>query len=159
MAAFLSKVFPRKKEKDANKRASVSSLLEGKFEAVSPTVSPSAAKFEETSQNLKERGRDKQKEKEKDGGFSLFRSKSRPLSPVADTRKTVSDTPHLTLNLPVPKEERSRALGVVFEADPENRSALPDNVIGERRLNPLEALLLVKACSAAIVANGGELRL
>ncbi|KAH9887019.1 hypothetical protein C8Q73DRAFT_269139 [Cubamyces lactineus] len=155
MAAFLSKVFPRKKEKETNKRSSVSSLLEGKFEAVSPTVSPSAAKFEETSQNPKERGRDKQKEKEKDGGFSLFRSKSRPLSPVPDTRKTVSDTPHLTLNLPVPKEERSRALGVVFEADPENRSALPDNVIGERRLNPLEALVLVKACSSAIVANGG----
>ncbi|OJT04901.1 Zonadhesin [Trametes pubescens] len=155
MASFLSKVFPRKKEKDANKRASVSSLLEGKFEAVSPTVSPSAAKFEEDAQKTKERGRSKEKEKEKDAGFSLFRTKSRPLSPAPDTPKTVLETPRLTLNLPVPKEERSRALGVVFEGDPDDRAALPDNVIGERRLNPLEALLLVKACSSAIIANGG----
>ncbi|KAI9061838.1 hypothetical protein FKP32DRAFT_1594040 [Trametes sanguinea] len=155
MAAFLSKVFPRKKEKDANKRSSVSSLLEGKFEAVSPTVSPSAAKFEEGAQKPKERGREKEKEKEKDAGFSLFRSKSRPLSPVPDTRKTAPEVPRLTLNLPVPKEERSRALGVVFEADPNDQGLLPDDVIGERRLNPLETLLLVKACSTAIVANGG----
>ncbi|OSD03794.1 hypothetical protein PYCCODRAFT_1444346 [Trametes coccinea BRFM310] len=155
MAAFLSKVFPRKKEKDTNKRSSVSSLLEGKFEAVSPTVSPSAAKFEEGAQRPKERGREKEKEKEKDAGFSLFRSKSRPLSPVPDTRKTAPDVPRLTLNLPVPKEERSRALGVVFEADPNDQGILPDDVIGERRLNPLETLLLVKACSAAIIANGG----
>ncbi|KAL7278502.1 hypothetical protein ACG7TL_007501 [Trametes sanguinea] len=155
MAAFLSKVFPRKKEKDTNKRSSVSSLLEGKFEAVSPTVSPSAAKFEEGAQRPKERGREKEKEKEKDAGFSLFRSKSRPLSPVPDTRKTAPDVPRLTLNLPVPKEERSRALGVVFEADPNDQGILPDDVIGERRLNPLETLLLVKACSAAIMANGG----
>ncbi|KAI0350934.1 hypothetical protein OH77DRAFT_1430335 [Trametes cingulata] len=157
MAAFLSKVFPRKKEKDTNKRASASSLLEGKFEAVSPTVSPSAAKFEEAAQKPKERGREKEKEKEKekDSGFSLFRPKSRPLSPPPDARKTASDAPHLTLNLPVPKEERSRALGVVFEGDPDDIAVLPDNVIGERRLNPLEALLLVKACSSAIVANGG----
>ncbi|CDO69960.1 hypothetical protein BN946_scf184836.g34 [Trametes cinnabarina] len=155
MAAFLSKVFPRKKDKDTNKRSSVSSLLEGKFEAVSPTVSPSAAKFEESAQKPKDRGREKEKEKEKDVGFSLFRSKSRPLSPVPDTRQTVPDVPRLTLNLPVPKEERSRALGVVFEADPNDEGLLPDDVIGERRLNPLEALLLVKACSSAIVANGG----
>ncbi|KAI8992833.1 hypothetical protein BD414DRAFT_458132 [Trametes punicea] len=155
MAAFLSKVFPRKKEKETNKRSSVSSLLEGKFEAVSPTVSPTAAKFEENAQKQKERGREKEKEKDKDAGFSLFRPKSRPLSPAADARKTASDAPHLTLNLPVPKEERSRALGVVFEADSEDRSVLPDDVIGERRLNPLEALLLVKACSSAIIANGG----
>lgn len=156
MAAFLSKVFPRKKDKDAtNKRNSSSSLLEGKFEAVSPTVSPSAAQFSESAQQLKERGREKEKEKE--SGFSLFRPKSRPLSPTSDTRKSVSDAPHLTLNLPVPKEERSRALGVVFEADPNDTSTLPENVIGERRLNPLEALLLVKACSTAIIDHGGEL--
>ncbi|KAI0830049.1 hypothetical protein BC628DRAFT_1336821 [Trametes gibbosa] len=155
MASFLSKVFPRKKEKDTNKRASVSSLLEGKFEAVSPTVSPSAAKFEEAAQKPVERGRDKEKDKEKDTGFSLFRPRTRPLSPLPDTRQTVNNVPRLTLNLPVPKEERSRALGVVFEGDPDATATLPDNVIGERRLNPLEALLLVKACSTAIIANGG----
>ncbi|KAH9856231.1 hypothetical protein C2E23DRAFT_882337 [Lenzites betulinus] len=155
MASFLSKVFPRKKEKDTNKRASVSSLLEGKFEAVSPTVSPSAAKFEEAGQKPADRGREKEKDKEKDTGFSLFRPRTRPLSPPPDTRQTATNVPRLTLNLPVPKEERSRALGVVFEGDPDAANSLPDHVIGERRLNPLEALLLVKACSTAIVANGG----
>lgn len=159
MAAFLSKVFPRKKDKDvSNKRNSSSSLLEGKFEAVSPTVSPSAAHFadsgQQATQQSTERGREKEKEKE--SAFSLFRPKSRPLSPPPDTRKTVYDAPHLTLNLPVPKEERSRALGVVFEADPNDTSFLPDNVIGERRLNPLETLLLVKACSSAIIDHAGE---
>ena len=152
MAAFLSKVFPRKKDKDAsNKRHSSPSLLEGKFEAVSPTVSPSATHFSESAQQLNERGR----EKEKDTGFSLFKTKSRPTSPPPDTRKTVSDAPHLTLNLPVPKEQRSRALGVVFEADPNDIATLPDDVIGAKRLSPLEALLLVKACSSAIVNHGG----
>ena len=155
MATFFSKVFPRKKDKEtSNKRNSASSLLEGKFEAVSPTVSPSAANFADSAQKLKERGREK--EKEKDSGFSLFRPRSRPVSPPpSDTRKTASDVPHLTLNLPVPKEQRSRALGVVFEADPNDTSTLPDNVIGERRLTPLETLVLVKACSQAIVNHGG----
>ncbi|KAI1790821.1 hypothetical protein LXA43DRAFT_1014163 [Ganoderma leucocontextum] len=154
MAAFLSKVFPRKKDKEtSNKRNSASSLLEGRFEAVSPTVSPSAAHFSDSAQQLKERGREK--EKEKDSGFSLFRPRSRPVSPPPDTRKTAKDAPHLTLNLPVPKEQRSRALGVVFEADPNDTSTLPDNVIGERRLTPLETLVLIKACSQAIVDHGG----
>ena len=67
----------------------------------------------------------------------------------------MSDAPHLTLNLPVPKEQRSRALGVVFEADPNDIATLPDDVIGAKRLSPLEALLLVKACSSAIVNHGG----
>ena len=113
--------------------------------------------FAESAQQPKERGREKEKEKEKEkeGPFSLFRTKSRPTSPPPDTHKAASDAPHLTLNLPVPKEERSRALGVVFEADPNDTSTLPDNVIGERRLTPLETLLLVKACSQAIIDNGG----
>ena len=120
MATFFSKVFPRKKDKEtSNKRNSASSLLEGKFEAVSPTVSPSAANFVDSAQKPKDQGREKEKEKEKESAFSLFRPRSRPVSPPpSDTRKTASDVPHLTLNLPVPKEQRSRALGVVFEADP-----------------------------------------
>ncbi|GBE87016.1 predicted protein [Sparassis crispa] len=148
MPSFLSKVFTRKRdEKDTSrKRSSVASLLEGKFEAVSPTISRSAAQISEPTQS-------KEKEKEKDAGFSLFRAKS-PVSPN-DSSKSTSDAPHLTLNLPVPKEEKSRALGVVFEADPEDRRILSDSVVGERRLSPLEALLLVKACSTAIVERGG----
>lgn len=130
-----------------NKRTSVASLLEGKFEAVSPPVCPEANTFVQTAQQPKE--------KEKDTGFSLFKVKSRPTSPPLEATKQHVPVPRLTLNLPVPKEERSRALGVVFEGDPNDASTLPDNVIGERRLNPLETLLLVKACSAAIVERGG----
>ncbi|KAH9916415.1 uncharacterized protein BXZ73DRAFT_53828 [Epithele typhae] len=155
MASFLSKVFPRKKDKDTSKRNSSPSLLEGKFEAVAHPSSPSAAKFADIAQQPGEHGRVKEKEKEKDGGFTLFKPKSRPRSPPPSSPKTVSNAPHLTLNLPVPKEPRSRALGVVFEADPNDVSTLPDNIIGERRLSPLETLLLVRACSTALINHGG----
>ncbi len=150
MPSFLSKVFGRKKdekEPSNNKRHSTGSLLEGKFEVVSPTVSPTASNFAESAQQPKE--------KDKDVGFSLFRPRSRT-SPKSDSSKSSSPATHLTLRLPVPKEAKSRALGVVFEADPNDRSTLSDALIGERRLNPLEALLLVKACATAIVERGGE---
>ncbi|PCH42942.1 hypothetical protein WOLCODRAFT_25634 [Wolfiporia cocos MD-104 SS10] len=155
MATFLSKVFSRKKELTAT-RSPGHSLLEGKYEAVSPSVSPSAASFPATSAVQQDTSKEKERgrEREKDSGFPLFKSRSRPMSPKPIAPKA-PDAPHLTLNLPVPKEEKSRALGVVFEADPDDRSIVSDRVIGERRLNPLEALLLVKACSKAIVDRGG----
>ncbi|KAF7799212.1 hypothetical protein EIP86_010444 [Pleurotus ostreatoroseus] len=158
MPSFLNKVFGRKKDDKpgsptahAHKRHSNASLLEGKYEAVSPNVSPSATKFTETAQQAKD----------KDGAssnpLSLFRSRSRNITDPTRSSSTPSlPTPQLTLNLPVPKEEKSRALGVVFEADPDNISTLPEAVIGERRLSPLEALLLVKACSEYITRHGGE---
>jgi len=165
MPSFLSKVFTRKREEKepgrSHKRSSVaskSSLLEGKFEAVSPTISPSAAQFPDAAahENGKEKEKEKEKDRERSGGFPLFRARSpHPVSPQSDAPKSSLDVPHLTLNLPVPKEEKSRALGVVFEADPDDHSTLPDKVIGERRLNPLEALLLIKACSSAIISHGG----
>ncbi|OCH87839.1 hypothetical protein OBBRIDRAFT_129203 [Obba rivulosa] len=159
MPSFLSKVLGRKKDEKetsrSGKRSSVASLLEGKFEAVSPSISPSATNFADSAPRSQEKEREKSKHQEKDTGFSLFRSRSRPVSPLPESPKTIPEVPRLTLNLPVPKEERSRALGVVFEADPDDRSTLPDAVIGERRLNPLEALLLVKACSTAIIEHGG----
>lgn len=164
MPSFLSKVFARKKDEEkssrSGKRSSVASLLEGKFEAVSPTISPSATNFAESASRSKEKEKAKEHDKDvgKDTGFSLFRSRSRPVSPLPESPKSIPEVPRLTLNLPVPKEERSRALGVVFEADPDDRSTLPDALIGERRLSPLEALLLVKACSGAIVEHGGEQR-
>ena len=155
MTSFLSKVFGRKKDEkeDSNnlKPTSTGPLLDGKFEAVSPTISPTASKFAETQQR-------QAKEKEKDVGFSLFRPKSRTSPKRGHSPKALSSAPHLTLNLPVPKgEDKSRALDVVFEADPNDRTILSESVIGERRLNPLETLLLVKACATAIVERGGKL--
>lgn len=152
MPSFLSKVFGRKKdekEPSNSKRHSTGSLLEGKFEAVSPTVSPTAFNFIESAQQL-------QPPREKDIGFNLFRPKSKTSPKPQDANKTSSPAPLLTLNLPVPKEDKSRALGVVFEADPNGRSTLSNSQIGERRLTPLETLLLVKACATAIIERGGE---
>ena len=156
MPSFLSRVFGRKKADDkASKRVSNGSLLEGKFEAVSATPSPSATNFVEAAQaRERERASQKDKEKEKDAGFTLFRSRSRPTSPPLTAQKKPSDVPHLSLNLPKPKEERSRALGVVFEADPDALTILDDAVIGGRRLTPLETLVLVRACSQVIVERG-----
>ena len=157
MPSFLSKVFGRKKQDDnessreqGHGRVSDASLLEGKFEAVSPTVSPTASNFIEAYANGKANGKDK----EKDFGFSLFKTKSGSSFPD-DSSKKRYNLPHLSLNLPGPKvESNSRALGVVFEADPDAQILLPDSVIGERRLNPLETLILVRACSQAITARG-----
>lgn len=154
MPSFLTKVFGRKKDdklassppSHASKRHSNASLLEGKYEAVSPNVSPSAARFTEAAQQPRDKD---------SNPLSLFRSRSRNPSDQPRPSTAGSTTaPLLTLNLPVPKEEKSRALGVVFEADPDNISSLSDPAIGERRLNPLEALLLVKACAEAIEHTG-----
>ncbi|EPQ55709.1 hypothetical protein GLOTRDRAFT_105675 [Gloeophyllum trabeum ATCC 11539] len=156
MPSFLTKVFGRNKDdKEAqrqSKRASVqSSLLEGKFEAVSPTVSPSATDFAERSQE-----NEKLKQKEKDGGIQgIFRAKSRTTSPTTEPKPL--EPPHLSLNLPGLKDERSsRPLGSVFDASPDGGSVLSESVIGERRLTPAEALVLVRTCSQAIVERGLE---
>jgi hypothetical protein len=148
MPLFLSKVFGRKKHEESGhvRRASDASLLEGKFEAVSPTVSPTASNFLELF------GRDK--DKEPDGLFGLSKAKSGPASPNRSLGR-LDELPHLTLNLPGPKDgANARALGVVFEADPESRIVLSDSEIGERRLSPLETLILVKACSQSITERG-----
>ncbi|KAH8077379.1 hypothetical protein BXZ70DRAFT_700062 [Cristinia sonorae] len=154
MPSFFSKVFGRKKdEKESSathtrRHSASASLLEGKYEAVSPTSSPTADKFKNELGN---------KEKEKDG-FSLFRPRSRSTAattnPHPDTAKPPRLVPHLDLNLSVQQETKSRALDVVFEAA-DDRGNLPVAIIGERRLAPLETFLLVKACAAAIVNRGG----
>lgn len=157
MPSFFSKVFGRKKdEKEASaahqrRHSASASLLEGKYEAVSPTASPTAEKFRN------ELAHQNSKEKEKDAGFSLFRPRSRS-TVVAQSdaaAKSTSPKPHLELNLTSPREPKTRALGVVFEAT-DDRGTLSDAVIGERRLTPLETFLLVKACATAIVYRGGE---
>ncbi|KII90238.1 hypothetical protein PLICRDRAFT_40439 [Plicaturopsis crispa FD-325 SS-3] len=168
MPSFLSKVFGRKKQDDKDsdepttpprKRASDPSLLEGKFERISPSVSPSATQFVDAAAQV----RGSKEHRPTDGGspfptLSLLRSVSRSKSPIPLSPKSTEELPHLSLNLPGPKgsDDNSRALGAVFEADPDSRIILDDSVIGARRLNPLETLVLVRACSQAIVSRGLE---
>lgn len=164
MPSFLSKVFGRsKKEEKKDKRASQGSLLEGKFEAVSPTVSPSATHFDqaqaipEVSQSKdKDKDSNESKDKESAGFISLFRPKSRPSADPSSTggAKRSSEVPHLSLNLSTKEADNKRALGVVFEADPDAYAVLNEDVIGERRLTSAETLLLVRACSQIIIERG-----
>lgn len=132
MPSFLSKVFGRKKLDDQDlspARVSAPSLLEGKFEAVSPTVSESGEKQPE-------------KGKEKNTPPTRYQS-----------------PPHLTLNLSDPKTDHEaghQSLGIVFDADPDAQVVLSAETIGEQRLTPLDTLLLVKACTQVIVARGAS---
>jgi hypothetical protein len=159
MPSFLSKVLGRKKKDDKDEpprvvRDSTGELLLGdKFVEVSPTVSPTAAQFSETDE-LGLRGRDNE-----NGRFSLFRIRSGPTSPSVTANKRVEgEVPLLSLNLTLPGSNESstspRALGVIFDADPDAQNILPESVIGERRLTPQETLVLVGACSQAIKVRG-----
>ncbi|KDR78009.1 hypothetical protein GALMADRAFT_138167 [Galerina marginata CBS 339.88] len=152
MHAFLSKVFGRKRDEKETSPTSPApaELLDGKFEAVSPSVSPSAAKFLELDHKTNGHGG-----KEKDnGGLSLLRTKSRPSSPEAKHKK-LDTLPHLSLNFSAPKEDSS-SNAVDSYLDPESEILLTDAIIGQRRLNPMEALVLIRACSQAIISRGLE---
>ena len=156
MPSFLSKLLGRKKvqepEPSPDKRDSPT-LLEGKFEAVSPTVSPSAAHF--TDPGVAQiRGHDKAKDKE--SPFNLLRYKSRPSSDSPTPEKPFADVPHLSLTLPVTRD-RGGALDVVFEPVHESVALLNQAAIGERRLSPGEAIFLVRACSQVIIERGASL--
>jgi len=151
MPSFLSKVFGRKKGDDRDstttrpaKRISNSSLLEGKFEAVPSTISPSSPKFPEDVHAL-EKGKDR--EGEKGGSFGLLKSKSKP-----QPSSPLSDAPHLTLRLPgtIDKNDDSLVSSLNPQADESKDS------ISTRRLTPAETLLLIEACSKAITERGGE---
>jgi hypothetical protein len=149
MPSFLSKVFGRKKEDAADRPTSPKghkshpSLLEGKFEAVVTPASPIATNFAEAQGHSKD----------KEGGFALFRAKSRPSNSPLPSNKRSEELPTLSLNLPGQKEENgSRVLGVVFEGD--RQVVLDDSVIGAKRLNPTETLALVRACSQVITERG-----
>ncbi|KAF9221788.1 hypothetical protein BS17DRAFT_757214 [Gyrodon lividus] len=150
MPSFLNKVFGYKKgdDKDAShsshdaREARDNVLLDGKYEAISPLLSPSAVAFADGQANKDKR----------EVGFSLFRPKSR-----VRAQKHQHDVPQLSLHLPGPKENSdSRALGIVFEADPQSQMVLDDAVIGAKALNPLEALILVRVCAQAIAERGLE---
>jgi hypothetical protein len=154
MPSILSRLLGRKKAQDPelspDEPGGPTSLLEGKFEAVSPTVSPSAVLFTDPSA-AQIRGDDKPKDKE--SPFYLFRARSRPSSDLPAGEKAIPDVPHLSLNLPVTKD-RGRALNVLFETDPEAYALLQDTAIGDRRLTPHQALFLVRTCSQVIVERG-----
>ncbi|KAH7912065.1 hypothetical protein BJ138DRAFT_842915 [Hygrophoropsis aurantiaca] len=192
MPSFLTKVFGRKKQDDDNakdgsahaSKASSPALLDGKYEAISPTISPSATNFVEgpnTTTSAKDSGtpvpgsanlsssnatttapassNTLPKEPFKDTPFALFRPKSRVLA--SQKRSDKNAIPTLSLNLPGPKTLASGnanvdSFNVVFEADPESQVILDDATIGARRLTPLEALILVRACAQAITERGLE---
>ncbi|KAF9484794.1 hypothetical protein BDN70DRAFT_824947 [Pholiota conissans] len=150
MHSFLSKVFGRKKEDKETSPTTLApgELLDGRFEAVSPNVSPSANHFLELDPPKTTNGQEI--------GFSLFRGKSRPSSPEVNQRK-LDNLPHLSLNFRETKEElASRQLGFLSDTDLDTQGLLSDAVIGQRRLNPLEALVLIQACSKAITTRGLE---
>jgi hypothetical protein len=154
MPSLLSRLLGRKKsqesESPSDKPGHPTPLLEGKFEAVSPTVSPSAAFFTDPGA-AQIRGIERSKDKE--SPFHLFRVRSRPSSDFSAVEKAAPDVPHLSLNLPLTKE-RGRALDVVFESDPNAFALLNEAAIRERRLAPHEALSLVRACSQVILERG-----
>jgi hypothetical protein len=153
MPSFLSRLLGRKKTQESDSspdKPGYPSLLEGKFEAVSPNVSPSAALFTDPVV-AHIRGNDKPKDRE--SPFYLFRPRSRPSSDFPTAEKAVPDVPHLSLNLSLTKD-RARALDVLFESDPEAFARSHDAAIGERRLTPHQALSLVRACSQVIMERG-----
>lgn len=159
MPSILSRLLGRKKsqepESPADKPGHSSSLLEGKFEVVSPTVSPSAAFFTDPGA-AQIRGIERPKDKE--SPLHLFRARSRPssdLSTVEKVEKATHNVPHLSLNLPVIKE-RGRALDVVFESGSDALALLNETTIRERRVTPHEALSLVRACSQVILERGAS---
>lgn len=159
MPSILSRLLGRKKSQEPESLADKSGfsppLLEGKFEVVSPTVSPSAAYFTDPGA-AQIRGLERPKDKE--SPLHVFRARSRPssdLSTVEKVEKAAPNVPHLSLNLPVIKE-RGRALDVVFESGSDTLALLNETTIRERRLTPHEALSLVRACSQVILERGAS---
>lgn len=153
MPSFLSKVFGRKKDdKDSPRspgsRVSDVSLLDGQFEA----LTPSALNFPQVENGSGNRRGGRPKEP---GLYPFNKSRSRSSSPEPVVSRRA---PHLSLHFSTLKDHdaisRALALGVVLEGDDEAQLLLSDKVIGERRLTPTEALSLVRACSQAIIDRG-----
>lgn len=145
MPSFLTKVFGRKKEgaSSPGSKSATGELLDGKFEDVSPTVSPAAANFPELQTNGSPRGRgtDRTISESKLRTFFRSKSRSRAASPVHQQRK-LEELPQLPLSL------------LANLNQDEAEVLLSDSVIGERKLTPVEAVGLVKVCSEAITNHG-----
>ncbi|KAF6746226.1 hypothetical protein DFP72DRAFT_923456 [Ephemerocybe angulata] len=143
MPSFLNKVFGRKKDGSGGGLVSPGSgdLLDGKFEDVSPSESPSATEFPELKANGSHRGRGAERTPTDSKLRTFFRSRSRPASPVRPNRK-IDELPALPLSL--------------FTDISQNEALLTEKALGERRLTPVEAVGLVRACSRAINDRGLE---
>ena len=151
MQSLFSKVFGRKKDDKAVSppTGATSQLLGGKFEAISPNVSPQPP-FAELQDPSSANGNDKAK----DPAFGVFRTKSRS-APSESRPKKTDALPHLSLNFFNPNgASSSGASGTLFDSDQDIQLLLSDAVIGRRRLNPFEALVLVQACSQLITERG-----
>jgi hypothetical protein len=151
MPSFLSKVLRRKRDAEKDGNGSPSStggeLLGGRFEDVSPTVSPSIGHFPELKGSSDVRGRNQQKTTQKDQATrTLFRSKSRPRSPPPQAEE--EEVPKLPLNL----------LTEVKGLD-EPAPELSEAAIGTQRITPVEALGLVQVCSKIITTRGASIEL
>lgn len=154
MPSFLNKVFGYKKSDDKELPRPTcdapdgTTLLDGKYEAIPPMLSPSASTFAEAQQA---------RDSDRDTAFSLFKHKYRGVLQKS-AQKSSAAVPHLTLRLPGPKENSdSRALGTVFDADPVSQAMLDDAVIAAKRLTPAEALTLIRACAQTISERGTSL--
>lgn len=144
MPKFLNKVLRRKTSEDKDVKqhfqdSNDNGLLDGKYEAVSTLTLPNNT----TSLSKVQAGKDYP-------SFSLFRPKSRVGSP----QKRAETLPQLSLHLPTLKGNTEPLELGVFEVDPESQRILDDSVIGAKVLNPLEALILVRACAQAITERG-----
>lgn len=140
MPSFLTslKVFGRKNESPVTS----GELLGGKFEAISPNVSPSAAHYLELQPD--------HGDLDKDFTIPFFRTKSRPSSPEAKPKRLFESLPPLSLDFNDLKD-KSAYNGYIFE---ESDAVFSDDLLAQRRLNPTEALLLIRACSKAIISRG-----
>ncbi len=169
MPTFFSKILNLGKDKDkkgdngtkepqsptspkSGKRQSIHSLLEGKFEAVSPTVSEQGG----NAGKEKEAKGTAESDSDKDKVTLLSKPKSRTKSP---TRRS-DDFPRLTLNLTLPnasaneKKDGVRELRTVLEGTVDGAPLLDDATLGETRLSPSDALKLMKACAGVINERG-----
>ena len=157
MPSFLSKVFGRKKDdKDSSptNQLGPGELLGGKFEAISPNVSPNAAHYLELQSDTAhapDADSGRLINEEKDFGLPFFRTKSRPSSPEAKPKRLFDTLPPLSLDFDL--KDKSAYNGYIFE-ESNSEAVFPDSVLGQRRLNPMEALVLIRACSKAIISRG-----
>jgi hypothetical protein len=157
MPSFLSKVFGRKKEdkeSSPTNQLGPGELLGGKFEAISPNVSPNAGHYLELQSDtvpLRDADSGRLFNDEKDFGLPFFRTKSRPSSPEVKPKKLFDTLPPLSLDFDL--KDKSAYNGYIFE-ESNSEAVFPDNVLGQRRLDPMEALILIRTCSKAIISRG-----
>ena len=150
MPSLLSRFLGKKKNTDP------SLLLDGeKYEAVPKTPSPSAPTFPEAlRRSMSPTFPSKTKSKDQaDKGLGIRRKQA---STPATTAKANEELPMLSLSLPDTKldEKKSQGLGTVFSDITDGPPRLDDEVLGAKRLTPIETLDLVQKTSEVISEQG-----